>query len=395
MNNGFNLISILTLLGAAHGIFLALALINSQKGDVRSHQILALFTFLFSLDLGEEFLYQVGFFASVPDLLNVLAPIDLCYGPLIYLYVSRLTGPMNRQFNVRQLWHFLPALIGILLLMPFFVMGGAEKLALIEALRTGQSMAAVAEDAAIIEPGLTLFVLGTIVQLGCYLFLSIRLLIRHSRNIKNEFSDIDRISLAWLRNLLIGLSIIYLLYLGDQFFPDLMGINFLGDLITVLAVIMVYAMGYIGIRQPAIFSRELSVQAPDADKAGGPTSAKYVRSGLDSETSRIFLDEISSHMQTEKPYLQGDLTLPQLAQQLAISPNYLSQIINEQLDVNFYDFVNGYRINESRRLIREAGNGKINVLAIALDSGFNSKSAFYTAFKKVTSMTPTEFRNSL
>ena len=77
----------LTLLGAVQGIFLALALLNTKNGDIRAHRILALLTFLFSLDLGEEFLYQIGFFESVPNLLHVLAPIDLLYGPLIYFYV--------------------------------------------------------------------------------------------------------------------------------------------------------------------------------------------------------------------------------------------------------------------------------------------------------------------
>ena len=100
-------------------------------------------------------------------------------------------------------------------------------------------------------------------------------------------------------------------------------------------------------------------------------------------------------METKKPYLQGDLVLPQLAQQLGISANYLSQVINEQLKVNFYDFINGYRVEDAKRLMKNAGQKNINILKIAFDSGFNSKSAFYTAFKKVTSMTPTQYRKTL
>lgn len=100
-------------------------------------------------------------------------------------------------------------------------------------------------------------------------------------------------------------------------------------------------------------------------------------------------------MVANKPYLEGDLVLPQLAQQLGISANYLSQVINEQLKVNFYDFVNGYRVEEAMRLMRDTAKEKANILNIALDSGFNSKSAFYTAFKKATSMTPTQFRKTL
>ncbi len=395
MEEGFNILSALTLLGAAQGVFLSLALVNLNSGDIKAHRILALLTFLFSLDLGEEFLYQTGFFASAPDLLHVLAPIDLCYGPLIYLYVLQLTRPADSATVMRRYWHFSPVLIGILLLMPFYVLEGTDKLALTEALRLGGEMEGDTANAALIQFSLTLFILGTVVQLGLYILISIKSVITHAISIKNEFSNIDKINLIWLRNLLIGLSCIYLLYLGDQFFPDLMGINFLGDIITVIAVILIYSMGYLGLRQPAIFTRELAPQQRGEADAAEHADAKYRRSGLDRKTSQVFLNELTGHMESAKPYLEGDLVLPQLAQQLGISANYLSQVINEQLEVNFYDFINGYRIEEAKRLMQDAGDKKLNILNIALDSGFNSKSAFYTAFKKATSMTPTQYRQTL
>lgn len=393
MDTGFKLLSTLTLLGAAQGLFLALALLNTKSGDTRAHRILALLTFVFSMDLGEEYLYQTGFFESTPNLLHLLAPIDLLYGPLIYIYVLRLTDPEKLGANAKAYRHFLPVLIGIVMLLPFFLMDGSEKLAFTEALRKGDVMEI--DVAPIIQWGFTLFMLGTVAQLGLYLVLSIGRLVTHARTIKNEFSDIDRINLAWLRNLLVGLASIFLLYLGDQFFPDLLGMNILGDLITVTAVILIYAMGYLGLRQPVIFTETFASPQPATGEDTSVADEKYRRSGLDRETSLVFLDELTGHMMANKPYLEGDLVLPQLAQQLGISANYLSQVINEQLNVNFYDFVNGYRVEEAMRLMRDTAEEKANILNIALDSGFNSKSAFYTAFKKVTSMTPTQFRKTL
>ncbi len=395
MESGFNLLSTLTLLGTVQGAFLALALLNTKSGDIRAHRILALLTFLFSMDLGEEFLHQIGFFESVPDLLHVLAPIDLLYGPLIYLYVLQLTSPAGHGAVTRDYWHFFPALIGIVLLLPFFLLDGSEKLELTEALRTGGAMENDTPHVMLIQLGLTLFILGTIVQLGLYLLFSVKRLIRHSKNIKNKFSDIDKINLAWLRNMLVGLSCIYLLYLGDQFFPDLMGMNILGDFITVMAVILIYTMGYLGLRQPAIFTHTYVSHQTAIEESVEKEVEKYHRSGLDKSTSSVFLNELTGHMEANKPFLEGDLVLPQLARQLGISANYLSQIINEQLKVNFYDFINGYRVREAKRLIHYAGQKNTNILNIALDSGFNSKSAFYTAFKKATSMTPTQYRKTL
>lgn len=391
----FNLLSTLTLLGAVQGVFLALALLNTKKGNIRANRILALLTFLFSMDLGEELLYQVGFFESMPDLLHVLAPIDLLYGPLIYLYVLQLTDKGAPGEVTRNYWHFLPALIGFVLLLPFFLLDGADKLELTETLRKGGVLENDTVHLMLVQWGVTLFMLGTIVQLGLYFLFMIKRLIKHSNSIKNEFSNIDRINLLWLRNLLVGLSCIYLLYLGDQFFPDLLGMNILGDLITVIAVLLIYTMGYLGVRQPVIFTQSFVSRQATIDENINQSVEKYHRSGLDKETSLVFVSELASHMETNKPYLEGDLVLPQLAQQLGISANYLSQVINEQLNVNFYDFINGYRVEDAKRLIKNAGQNNTNILKIALDSGFNSRSAFYTAFKKVTSMTPTQYRKTL
>ncbi len=395
MDNSFSILSTLTLLGAAQGVFLSLALVNARGGDVRAHRLLGLLTFLLALDLGEEFLYQVGLFESMPDLLNVLAPIDLLYGPLIFLYVSQLTSPQNTTTEKGSNWHFLPLLIGIILLLPFFMMDGSHKLVFTEALRNGTALQSDITDAQLIQIGFILFMLGTIVQLGLYLLFSIKRLISHAKTIKNEFSDIDRINLAWLRNLLLGLSAIYILLLADLFFPDLMGMNILGDLVTVLAVVLIYTMGYLGLRQPAIFTQTTESSQTGSEQSVAPAQEKYLRSGLDRETSLVFLNELTSYMQTNKPYLEGELVLSELAQQLGISANYLSQVINEQLEVNFYDFINGYRVEEAKQLMVSAGQEKLNILSIALDSGFNSKSAFYTAFKKVTSMTPGQYRKTL
>ena len=395
MENSFNLLSILTLLGAAQGFFLGLALINTRSGDQKAHRILGLLTFLFALDLAEEFLYQTGFFLSVPALLNVLAPIDMLYGPLIYLYVRQLTSREQQATLASQYWHFLPALAGIIVLLPFFLMPGADKLAFTEALRHGQSVQDDIGNDLLISSGFSAFMLGTVIQLGLYLFFSIRRLIRHAKTIRDEFSDIEKINLDWLRYLLMGLSAIYLILLGDQFFPDLLGMNILGDLTTVLAVVLIYAMGYLGLRQPAIFTQRYLPRTAQTIPAEEQPERKYQRSGLDSETGRVFVQELTQYMETSKPYLDGNLTLPELAQQLGISANYLSQIINEQLQVNFYDFVNSYRVAAAKSLINIPSQEKLNILNIALDSGFNSKSAFYTAFKKTTSMTPTQYRKSL
>jgi len=81
-----------------------------------------------------------------------------------------------------------------------------------------------------------------------------------------------------------------------------------------------------------------------------------------------------------------------LAKTLAVSPHHLSQTINEQLNQNFIDFINAYRIEEAKRLLTDLAKKHYSILAVSEEVGFNSKSAFNTAFKRHASMTPSEFR---
>jgi len=97
-------------------------------------------------------------------------------------------------------------------------------------------------------------------------------------------------------------------------------------------------------------------------------------------------------MASQKPYLDANLTIEKLSKQIAIPRHYLTQIISEQLNKNFYLFINEYRINTVKHYIDDAENNPLSMLEIAYQSGFNSKSTFNVAFKKLTSMTPSQYK---
>jgi len=99
-------------------------------------------------------------------------------------------------------------------------------------------------------------------------------------------------------------------------------------------------------------------------------------------------------MLEEKPYLNPSLTINELGRKISVSPRALSQIINESLGVNFFDFVNSYRVEEAKQFLTDHSNQNRNILDILLDVGFNSKSVFNRVFKKYTGMTPSEFKKS-
>ena len=115
---------------------------------------------------------------------------------------------------------------------------------------------------------------------------------------------------------------------------------------------------------------------------------KYKRSLLD-EASRIKYQEVLEKlMLTEKPYLNPGLTLRALAQKLNLAPNYLSQLLNEGFQQNFSEFVNSYRLKAFKDKVTDPANHQMTILALAYDSGFNSKTAFNTFFKKTMGKTP-------
>lgn len=105
--------------------------------------------------------------------------------------------------------------------------------------------------------------------------------------------------------------------------------------------------------------------------------------------------ELERMIEKDRIFLNSDLNREEIAQQLGISPGYLSQIINAATGNNFGHYINGYRVEEVKRMITDPTSNKYSLLAIGQQAGFKSKSAFYTSFKKMTGMTPSEFKKQL
>ena len=155
------------------------------------------------------------------------------------------------------------------------------------------------------------------------------------------------------------------------------------NIITTLNIFFIAnAIVYQGLKFPKIFHEETSERQ------------KYEKNPLLNENKKIFVNKIQEYMENKKPYLNPTLSLPDLAKQVNISPFVLSQILNQVLNQNFYDFVNNYRIEESKRLLANPKENGKTILEILYMCGFNSKSVFNSFFRKNTGMTPTEFRKS-
>jgi adenylate cyclase len=135
-----------------------------------------------------------------------------------------------------------------------------------------------------------------------------------------------------------------------------------------------------------LFGKE---HAPDFSKK------KYKRSSLKQTAAEKYYTQLETYMSDEKPFLQANLTLRQLAEMINIHPNSLSELLNEKVGKNFSEYINHYRVETFKEIATTPKNAHLSLLGLAYESGFNSKTAFNSFFKKETGMTPNQYLKSV
>jgi AraC-like DNA-binding protein len=358
-------ISTILSLGAAQGIILSIIILTIRRGDRLANRILASILIVFSISIFLHTLSQTNSKLNLPSHEGIISILFYLIGPLIYFYVKALTIP-NFVITKKDYLHLMPFFICLVIHVPFYLQPSMNKI-----------QHTIGEIVAV----------GAVFQTFAYIILAITELRKHKRAIKESFSSLEKINLNWLRFLIIGYIITWTIAIVLEGFH---GKIESWDYSWIIVSVFMYAIGYMGLRQPEIFS---GIQRENVKKVMSP-KRKYEKSTLSPEMAQEYLEKLQNHMFQKKPYLNNNITLPTLANQLAISTHHLSQIINENFNQNFFEFINSYRVEELKQLIRNPKNQNINLASLGLDAGFNSISAFNAAFKKHTGITPSEFRES-
>lgn len=362
------MIDMINLLGAVQGLILAGAIFSIRGGHKAANRVLGVIVIICVITICDAVLYRTRYIFSVLPLAEVLPVFAFLIGPLLYRYTKILTSEAD-PFRWKDLLHLLPFIAVVLFRLPFFLEDAAFKTDYLQALYQTY------------PPELYLLAGGVRLQILFYLIISMRLLIRHSQEIKHLFSSLDDISLNWLRNIWIIVAVFLIASFIRIIFDYRIDTIALDPLLFSLAI---YVMSFSGLRQPKIFSGENKPTQP----------AKYAKSTLKAKDAEKQVPELLHAMENQKLFLQKDITLQSLAAELDMPGHHLSQIINEKLDKNFFDLINFYRIEESKKLLKDSNYDHYSLEAIGKEAGFKAKSTFNTVFKKFTEMTPSEYRNS-
>lgn len=297
-----------------------------------------------------------------------LAPFSCSYGFLYgvfsYFYIKT---HLIRDFKLRKVdWlHFLPFVILI-----FSVLLGF--------LRCSKSLGVV-----------------LIISMLIYCILSFKAILAYLKTLKNTQSQSPIPELTWLRLLLLVTLCIIALDLFAVFVPEILIFQTLisSEIFVQLGVLLIVNLVTLqALKNPHFFQqvtkKDLKLNESISEKSQKqPNSHK----GFD----HIQIQNIENYIKDQKPYLEAELSLDSLANQLKLHPKNLSQIINQHFKVNFSEYINHLRIEEAKSIFENNQDTKLTIKEVMYDCGFNSRSVFNTLFKKKTGMTPSQFRKIL
>jgi len=367
----WSLLDILNIISVFLLIFFSFFLIRNKKGRRLSNGILAALLFATALCLLNYVIYQQKELSSswVFDYLVLGNSIVFLWGPLLYFYIRSIIHP-DLSFQIKHCVHLIPFLTYFSFLL-------IRMAILDERIVRGPLGAGIA-----FHPLEVLVSLGSLHAMFLfYIIASFRSLQRYRQQLKYYYSFTKNLEFSWLTILLVSFSLMWTIgfvnsYLAAKKGSPLPVLSFINlALIFFIANMSIYN----GLKKPEIFS-------------GFDERPKYERSTLTRSNAKRYLIKLKNLMEGEKPYLDPFLNIKQLARRLTIQPRHLSQILNESLHQNFYDFINSYRIEEAKKMLLGASGENLTILEVLLDAGFNSKSAFNRAFKKWTGLTPSEFK---
>ncbi|MCA6364573.1 MAG: AraC family transcriptional regulator [Bacteroidetes bacterium] len=370
--------TVFLLLVIAAGL-LSVPVLLLNKSNKAANRILAAVQLVVAGGLFHNLLLAGGVYDANPQLYFLPVSLRFAIGPLLWWYVHKLTG--GKKLFIA--FHLLPVAFVFLFECYAFSLDVEAKWQLWQKIEWYWNQ---------------VYFWIYQLQLTGYLILSLLQLVRWKKRVENQFSDTDKISLSALRKLLTGVFLLLVAGAGWRIAQQITGINSIILPSDLVKGIMLLGVCWFSIRQNQISVIHTHVQTETLpqllEDEPGLVVDMDIPAADKTEPLRVneeLLAGIISLMETEKPFLNPELSLYQLARQLNQPAKLVSSTINRGTGQTFQAFVNAYRVKEVMRQIENGQHKQHTLLAIALDAGFNSKATFNRVFRAQTGKTPGEF----
>ena len=355
----FDIWTLLLAIGAFQG-FLLFLFLNKKSNRNQSSTYLSLLVFIIVINLIDYLIIASKAYRIYPHLITFSNPTIFLIAPLYFQFVK---SHINKVLSLKwaDLLHLTPFIIASFYHMNVFFLSADQKIRFVEQY--------LLIDHHIISSFAIVYITIHTLQNITYALFANRLVVR------NSIKWLQKVNYAYILYWVI-------LYIILMSFAALDRLTFETDyLIVLINALLLTILVFSAIGENKVIKTLLN-----------GSQLKYQHSNLSAETINTYLIKFNKIMLNQKPFLEPNLKLNQLAEQIGISSNHLSQLLNENIKMSFNDYLNSKRIQRVKELLGTDGSKHLNLYGIALTCGFNSKNTFNRAFKKETGLTPSEYR---
>ena len=368
--------------GAIQGLFL-IFLIQAKRKKTYPDFLLIVWLGIVSFQL--LFYYDsLSPIVRAPHFLQLLGySLPLLSSPILFLYIYSLAFNTETRFRNYAI-HILPYLIYNIVIFYFFINNH-------NSITVSYGFLHFSEDVPNVIQYFSAMLLAIIC--GSYSIFSLFVLIKYQKSLPDNFSYTEKINLNWLKWIVISLLVVFVVvYIVIRYGVNYGVLNYQNLFAVVGGILSIYLLliGYFGLRQTTIFTSYPSSSISKSTHILNQES--YKNSGLNNDAAKQILNNLLKYMEKEKPFLDENLSLSKLSQLLDITPNQLSQVINQKTNSNFFNFINNYRVELVKSKLKNPSYARYTILAIAFECGFRSKASFNKIFKQQVGKTPSQYQ---
>lgn len=375
--------SIFMFIGIFQGIVLSLFFLIKPSSNNAANRYQGLLLLALSLCILEQTLNLTGYVVNVLFITNTTEPLNLTIGPLLYLFVRRSIDPTDS----RNEWiHFILFILYLGYMTQDYIQPYTFKYnSYINSYHPEwpllQVKTILPDDPLNIKKHLNLF---TAIQITFYASMSMIKVIKKAGQSGDSIFRTDDEIIRSLRNTIFHVSAIIIIFIIVKLnFQGDLGDYFIGMYVAVFTILTTLRV----MNDSSYFDRSTSFM--------DLSISKYSKSSLTEQGKQKILKNIMTEFESREYYTDNLASLSDLARKIGDSPHHVSQVINEKLQKGFFELLAQYRVEKAKSIIAGDKNNKLTVEEISEMVGYNSKTAFNNAFRKLSGKTPSEFRRSV